>query len=361
MYKVNEISAKRLLESDDPEELKGLLKLADAVREETVRQQVCIHGIIEFSNHCQSLCAYCGIRGPNKTLQRYQMSPEEIRDTALTAVKVSGYKMLVLQSGEDPWYDTDRLIWIIRKIKSDQAAKCLVFLSIGNRDYETYETLYRAGARGVLFRFETSDPDLYKKLHPDCNLEERLEHLRYMKEIGYLTASGPLIGLPGQTIDSLVQDIFFMRDLGLAMASMGPFIPAPNTPLAGEKPGDIKTVIMMIALTRLIYPHVRIPITTALEKLGGMAVRRTALTGGANAFMLNLTPAQYRENYDIYPGKNLVKTHIHSLETVEELTKLISSCGRRVCKGWGTDFTLTKEDFNGSCNTGLTSSREMRQ
>lgn len=275
------------------------------------------------------------------------MPMDEIKNTAIYAVKNLGYKMLVLQSGEDYWFDASRLSWLIESIRKE--VKCLIFLSIGNRDLQTYEQLYKAGARGSLFRFETSDAALYKILHPDCSLSNRLEHIRFMTKIGYLVATGPLIGLPGQTIDSLVEDIFLIRDLNVAMASMGPFIPTMNLETNNEEAPKVELILKMIALTRLIYPKVRIPITTAMEKLGGNTIQEKALRGGANAFMLNLTPPDYRKLYKIYEGKTEMQHHAHSKESIKTLSSLINSCGRRVCKGWGTDFTLTNENFEASC------------
>lgn len=338
-----------LLKNNDVEKLEALFGMANLVRAETVGDQVCIHGIIEFSNYCRSFCAYCGIRSSNEKIRRYRMSLEEIKETAINASNNLGYKMLVLQSGEDLWYDADKLAWLIKSIHKE-CRRCLLFLSIGDRDYDIYENLYKAGARGALFRFETSDKELYGKLHPDCSFIERIERLKFLQKIGYLMASGPIIGLPGQTTESLIDDIYLMKELKVTMTSMGPFIPTSDTPLENEVGGTEDLTLKMIALTRLIYPKARIPIATALEKIGGNKARIAALNGGANAFMLNLTPPQYRDYYAIYDNKNRMESHIHSVKAVDELAKLIKSYGRNVCRGWGTDFTLNKKNFSSLCN-----------
>jgi biotin synthase len=340
----------RILQSDDDKITGNLFEIANLIRAENVGDQVCIHGIIEFSNYCSRNCHYCGIRADNKKVERYRMSPEEIKKTAINAIKNLGYKMIVLQSGEDYWYDDDKLFWLIKEIRKE-AKRFLLFLSIGSRGYDSYKKLYKAGARGVLYRFETSDAELYKKLHPDSILEDRIEHIKFMKDIGYLVASGSIIGLPNQTIESLLNDIYLLRDLKVTMATMGPFIACENTPLENEKSGTLDLALKMIALTRIIYPKVRIPITTALEKIGGNEARTKALMGGGNAFMLNLTPAKYRDYYEIYPGKNKMRSHIHSKKTVNDLNdKIIKICNRHICKGWGTDFTLDKQGFITLCN-----------
>ena len=342
-------NALNLLKGNNTKEFEVLVALANLSRAENVGDQVCIHGIIEFSNYCSQNCLYCGIRTGNKKIKRYRMPLEEIKRTAVSASNNLGYKMLVLQSGEDLWYDIDKLAWLIKSIHKE-CRRCLLFLSIGDRDYNTYKVLYNAGARGVLFRFETSDTVLYEKLHPDCSFGARIDQLKFMKEIGYLTASGPIIGLPGQTMESLVDDIYLMEKLKVTMATMGPFIPASGTPLKNNIGGTVSLALKMIALTRIIYPRARIPVTTALEKIGGNEARIAALNGGGNAFMLNLTPSQYREYYAIYDDKNKMESHLHSLQAVGELTKLIKACGRKVCRGWGTDFTLNKKNFASLCN-----------
>jgi len=194
---------------------------------------------------------------------------------------------------------------IIRKIK--EKCRAFVFMSVGERGKECYEKMKKAGASGVLFRFETSNSELFKKLHPTGkNLKNRLEHLRLMKEMGYYIATGSLIGLPGQTADDLAEDILMTKKWA-NMVSMGPFIPAENTPLFEDssfsKEKKIDMNLKMIAILRLMMKSARIPVVTALETLGGEDVRRKAFWAGANSLMLNLTPSQHRPLYRIYDDK----------------------------------------------------------
>lgn len=336
-----------ILKMNDPKELKALYSLADQIRLKYVKNQVCIHGIIEFSNYCRNNCLYCGIRKDNQRLKRYRMSIEEIVNVADWAVNRCGYKMLVLQSGEDLWFSKEKLVEIIKRIKD----KCRVFLfmSIGERDFDTYAQMYIAGAKGVLFRFETSDPKLYSKLHPGLKYESRIEHLSWMKNIGYLVASGPLIGLPGQTEESLARDILLTKEIEVNMISMGLFIVHPDTPLSNYFSGRPELFLKTITAARLVYKNVRIPITTAYEVVSGKNGREQAFRAGANSIMLNLTPEIYRKNYNIYPGKTELKEHVHSSKSTKEAITLIRSLERRVCKGWGKDYTLTASDFMAGC------------
>lgn len=286
-------------------EMEALLSEADATRKENIKDFICLHGIIEFSNYCQNNCTYCGLRSDNKSIKRYRMNIDEIVKVALDAVNNIGYKMLVLQSGLDNFYTDEMLVEIIKKIK--KGSKCFIFVSVGERSVDCYKKMRKAGASGVLFRFETSNPKLYNSLHPKSTLkgglQNRLDLLRELKKIGYYISSGPIIGLPGQTLKDLANDILLMKKLNIGMVSMGPFVPCDSTPLADKPHGDINLSLKMIAVSRLIMKESRIPVTTALETLDPKNARKKGLTSGANSLMFNLTPEKYREKYKIYPNK----------------------------------------------------------
>ena len=282
-------------------EKEALFSEANIIRKTYLKDFICIHGIIEFSNYCKNDCLYCGLRKENRALRRYRMSIDEIVDTAERAVHKKGYKLLVLQSGEDYFYTTEILCEIIKKIK--KKCRVFIFISIGERNYECYKKMKEVGASGVLFRFETSNPELFKKLHPQGkNFKKRFEHLKFMRELGYFIATGSLIGLPGQTIEDLADDILTMKKWA-HMISMGPFLPCDNTPLGNSPAGDVETNFKMSAILRLLMKNVRIPVVTALETLAGEVGRKRALQAGANSLMFNLTPAEYRPLYKIYPDK----------------------------------------------------------
>jgi len=287
------------------QEKEALFSEADAICKENLKDFICLHAIIEFSNHCVNNCLYCGLRSENKTIKRYRMSVSEIVKVASDAVDKIGYKMVVLQSGADKEYTDEMLVEVIRKIKLK--SRCFIFVSVGERSVDCYKKMKKAGASGVLFRFETSNKKLYNSLHPENTLKgglkNRLTLLREIKKMGYYISSGPMIGLPGQTIGDLAEDIFMTKKLGVGMVSMGPFIPCDNTPLKDMEHGDVELSLKMIAVSRLVMPKARIPITTALETLDPLNTRKRGLQGGANSLMFNLTLAEYRRKYKIYPNK----------------------------------------------------------
>lgn len=283
------------------DEKEALFAEADVLRKTYLKDFICIHGIIEFSNYCKNDCAYCGLRAQNNTVERYRMSVKEIVDTAVQAVDKKGYKLFVLQSGEDPFYTDEMLLKIITGIK--QRAKAFIFMSVGERSRQAYKKMKEAGASGILFRFETSNPELFKKFHErGKNLQNRLELLEYLKSIGYFIATGSIVGFPGQTIEDIADDVLLIKKLA-HMASFGPFVPGNNTPMEGQPTGDVQLILNMIAVLRLIMKTGRIPVVTALETLAGKDIRKQALTAGANSLMFNLTPARYRPLYKIYPNK----------------------------------------------------------
>lgn len=220
---------------------------------------------------------------------------------AVYAANERGYKILVLQSGEDNWYDEEKLLAIVKGIKA--RARVFFYLSIGDRPISVYENLKAAGANGVLYRFETSNQELYGKLHEGEDFVKRLNNIKAWQKIGYVMATGFLIGLPGQTIDDLIDDLLLLKELKPFMPSLGPFVPSANTPLAFNSKPDIDLVLKIMALTRLLLPQARMPITTAMETLYGEKIREAGFNAGANSVMFNLTPEKNVKDYYIYENR----------------------------------------------------------
>lgn len=315
-----------LLSLQDPT---PLFEKADRVRQQFVGSGVYLRALIEFSNHCKNDCLYCGIRRSNLSADRYRLTPQDILNTAHRAAQY-GYKTVVLQSGEDGWFDTDKLCEVIREIKKLDMA---VTLSIGEKTYEEYKAYRQAGADRYLLRIETTDKTLYEKLDPGMSWETRLNCLHILKELGYEVGSGSLVGLPGQTTESLAEDLLFFKNLPVDMAGIGPFIPHPHTPLAEETSnGHFELSLKMMALMRLLLPDINIPATTAMETLHPQG-RALALGCGANVIMPNLTETCYRTRYDLYPGKTA--TTLSPDDTTRSAENLIRSLGRVVSHAYG--------------------------
>ncbi|MFA4992664.1 MAG: [FeFe] hydrogenase H-cluster radical SAM maturase HydE [Candidatus Omnitrophota bacterium] len=313
-----------LLELEDQAGLELLFKTANFLRQKHFKNSCCVHGIIEISNYCIQKCRYCGISYYNKELQRYRMTKEEILKSARIAVQEYGFKSLVLQSGEDPGYNADELADIIREIKEQFPA--LIFVSFGEIGIGGLEKLYQAGARGLLMRFESSNPKIYEDLHPGQNLENRLTHLRKAYKMGYLIITGGLIGIPGQSKEDILNDIFLAKELHAEMFSFGPFIPHPHTPLAGIKPAQVEKIVKVLALARIIdNAQAKILVTTALETLSSEAAKK-GLLAGANSLMLNVTPLSYRQFYSIYPNRAHQSEEIAA--QIESTVSLLRSLGR---------------------------------
>ena len=275
-----------------------LFKEADRVRRENVGDEVHLRGLIEFSNICKRQCKYCGLRSENKELERYRILKDKLIFYAEKAVNM-GYRTIVLQSGEDEFFDKDKMVEIIHEIKKYDVA---LTLSIGEKTYDEYKAFKEAGADRYLLRIETTDKKLYENMHPHASYENRIRCLYDLKSLGYETGTGCLVGLPNQTIDSFAEDILFFKELDADMVGIGPFIPHEQTPLKDAKQGDFWLALKVMALTRIMLPYINIPATTAMETINPNG-RIIALQSGANVVMPNVTSMEYRAKYEIYPGK----------------------------------------------------------
>ena len=305
-----------------------LYRRADDVRREAVGDAVHLRGLIEFSNICRNDCLYCGIRRGNRRVQRYRMTDEELVETAKRAAAL-GFQTIVLQSGEDMHFDQARMCHIIEQIKRLDVA---LTLSVGERDYEDYKAFRNAGADRFLMRIETTDRDLYNRLNPGMSWERRHECLLMIRELGYELGSGIMVGLPGQTVESIADDLLYLKDIGIDMAGIGPFIPHPETPLAGEAGGTLEQALRTMAIMRILMPDINIPATTAMESLHPQG-RIMALQAGANVVMPNVTEGEYRRLYELYPGKICVNdTPAHCCSCIG---LKIRSIGRTIGQGRG--------------------------
>lgn len=309
-----------------PAESEALFAAADRVRATAVGAEVHLGALIEFSNHCRRNCLYCGLRRGRRDLPRYRMAPGEIIAAARAAADL-GYRTVVLQSGEDRAYTAEALAEVVSAIKAECDAA--VTLSIGERAQREYAMLRRAGADRYLLRIGTSAPKLYRDLHPDSDWHWRLMCIHALRSLGYQVGSGVLIGLPGQTLEMLADDLLFLQWLQLDVIGVGPFVPHPSTPLGGAPRGTLELALRFVACLRLLCPQALIPATTALGALHPEG-RRMALQAGAEMLMPNATPVRYRRCYPSYPGKtNLVEDAAQGRRRAEEM---IAGLGRRVAR-----------------------------
>lgn len=305
-----------------------LFSLADKIRKENVGDEVHLRGLIEFSNICKRTCKYCGLRCENKEIDRYRIEPDDIIFYAQKAVDM-GYKTIVLQSGEDEYYSREILCRIIKGIKTLDVA---LTLSIGERSFDDYKAFKDCGADRYLIRIETTDKELYKKMHPHMSFENRVRCLKDLGKLGYEVGTGCLVGLPGQTIESLANDILFFKEINADMVGIGPFIAHPHTPLKDCLNGDFTLALKVMALTRILLKNINIPATTAMETLNQNG-RIIALQSGANVVMPNVTTTEYRAKYEIYPNKICINEN--PAQCFNCVSGKIRSIGRSVSTGYG--------------------------
>lgn len=331
------------LRDTDQTSLERLWQLADEVRRQNVGDEVHLRGLIEISNYCARSCGYCGLRLDNKGVTRYRMTDEEILACAREGVAY-GYGTVVLQSGEDYGISAQRISALVRRLKEE--TPLAVTLSLGEREDAELKGWREAGADRYLLRFETSNRQLYDRIHPPLpgRTSDRFALLRRLRDMGYEIGSGVMVGIPGQSFDDLAGDIEMFRDLDLDMIGVGPFIPHPATPLGGspefpmlseseQVPGGELMTYKTVALTRLACPKANIPSTSALATLNKAKGRELGLCRGANIVMPNLSPQRYRALYEIYPAKACID------ETAAECRSCmrgrIHSIGRTVGQGRG--------------------------
>lgn len=302
---------KALLEINDPAELQALYDCAYRVKAKHVGKVAYFRGLIECSNICIKDCNYCGIRKSNTNVKRFQMDEEEMVREAVWAFK-NEYGSVVIQSGErqDSAY-IELIERVLRRIKTATDGKLGVTLSLGEQTEETYRRWREAGAHRYLLRIETTNPELYRKLHPtDHSFEVRKNCLALLKKTGWQVGTGVMMGLPGQTTDDLVNDILFMKNMDIDMVGMGPYIPHRDTPMGKEIPpytdeqkqAALTLGLKMIAVTRIVLKDVNIAAATALQALEHSG-REMGLKCGANVIMPNVTETEYRPNYTLYDNK----------------------------------------------------------
>ena len=340
------------LRERDERRLEELWRRADEVRRENVGEAVHLRGLIEISNHCIRRCEYCGLRADRRDLERYRMTDDEILESAQKAAKL-GYGTVVIQSGEDPGITRSWLAEIVARIKAE--TPLAVTLSMGERSDEDLAAWRRAGADRYLLRFETSNRELYDRIHPPLGdrRSDRLAILRTLRELGYELGSGVMIGIPGQTYEDLADDIELFGELDLDMIGVGPFIAHDDTPLGGcetqlraagedQAPNTELMTYKVVALTRIACPLTNLPSTSALATINLREGRELGLRRGANVIMPNVTPVKYRALYEIYPAKACI------YETADDCSRCIRdrilSVGRTVGIGRGDSPNYKRRD-----------------
>lgn len=285
----------------DPEAVEALKTQAVELRKKYYGDQVFTRGLIEFTNYCKNDCYYCGIRRSNQNAQRYRLTEEDILECCRQGYEL-GFRTFVLQGGEDGFFTDDRIVQIVRKIK-EQYPDCALTLSIGEKSEESYRAYREAGADRYLLRHETADPRHYMRLHPlEMSGENRKSCLRILKKLGYQTGAGFMVGSPLQTVDDLVEDFLFLKELDPEMVGIGPFIAHKDTPFCNERSGTLDDTLFYLALLRLMLPNVLLPATTALGTIHPRG-REMGVLSGANVVMPNLSPVSVRKKYMLYDGK----------------------------------------------------------
>ena len=298
---LNDEEFRLLIEDEREDTLRFLNERASFVRKKVYGNAVYIRGLIEFTNYCKNDCYYCGIRKSNCQAERYRLTDEQILDCCETGYRL-GFRTFVLQGGEDGFFTDEKMVEIIKKIKSSYP-DCALTLSIGERSYDSYKAFFDAGADRYLLRHETADSAHYSRLHPsNLSLENRMQCLYDLKEIGFQVGCGFMVGSPYQTTDSIIQDLKFIKEFNPHMVGIGPFVPHNATPFKDYEQGSLNLTLKLLSIIRLMLPNVLLPSTTALGTIDSTG-REKGILAGANVVMPNLSPKDVRKKYLLYDNK----------------------------------------------------------
>lgn len=312
-----------LMQTEDTQAVQHLFARAHETAQQVYGNKIFMRGLIEISNHCKNDCLYCGIRRSQQGVNRYRLDKDQILECCQKGYDL-GFRTYVLQGGEDAWYTDERLCDIVSAIRSCYP-DCAITLSLGERSRESYQRLFKAGANRYLLRHETANAEHYARMHPaEMSFDNRQRCLRDLKEIGYQVGCGFMVGSPYQTINTLFEDLQLIRTLQPEMVGIGPFIPTEGTPFHDRPAGTVDATLRLLALIRLIHPHVLLPATTALGTLHPQG-RELGILAGANVIMPNLSPISHRKDYNIYDNK--LSTGSEAAETVADTRSRMGQLG----------------------------------
>ncbi|SHJ03362.1 [FeFe] hydrogenase H-cluster radical SAM maturase HydE [Pseudobutyrivibrio xylanivorans] len=320
-----------LIENINPDLMKRAAEYAVKYQEQFYGNKVFIRGLVEFTNYCKNDCYYCGIRRGNRECERYRLRTEDIISCAHEGYKL-GFRTVVLQGGEDFAYSDEDICDIIRRIKAEHD-DMVVTLSIGERDHDSYQAYFDAGADRYLLRHETANPELYTRLHPaEMSFLHRMNCLQDLKNIGYQVGAGFMVQSPGQTARDLAMDLKFIEEFKPDMCGIGPYISHKDTPFAKEESGTLEMTLFLISLLRMIYPQMLIPATTALGTIHPKG-REMGIQAGANVVMPNLSPTSVRKMYTLYDNK--ICTGEEAAECINCLKGRVSFVGYEIVEDAG--------------------------
>lgn len=332
---IDKLSKNRYLEKDEwlfildnytSEDIEYIREMAQNIAISKFGKKIYFRGIIEFSNICKNDCYYCGIRKSNKCISRYRLTKEDILDCARDGYK-HGFRTFVLQSGEDGHFNDDILCDIVKSLKAE-FNDCAVTLSVGERSRESYQKLYDCGADRYLIRHEAACSRLYGEIHPSIQKHsERMECLKNLKEIGFQTGCGFMVGVPHQTNSDIADDMVFIQDFKPQMVGIGPFLPQKDTPFGEYSPGSVEKTLLLISLTRILLPNVLLPSTTALGTAKGDG-RQLGVLAGCNVVMPNLSPESVRKKYMLYDNK--IGTEFDAATGIKMLREQMDEIGYEV-------------------------------
>ena len=333
---IDKLAAKQTLSNDEFEKIllcgdDYLFERAREAAQKIYGNKIYIRGLVEFTNYCKNGCFYCGLRAENKNIERYRLSAEQIFECCEKGYAL-GFRTFVLQGGEDPHFTDEILVEIVREIR-DKYPDCAITLSTGERSFDSFKALFNAGANRYLLRHETANSEHYGALHPkNLSAENRKKCLFELKKIGYQVGCGFMVGSPKQSLQNIVEDLMFIKELKPNMVGVGPFLAHSDTPFKNEKSGDLRLTLNILAILRLMQPDLLLPATTALATLDNRG-REKGILAGANIVMPNLSPLDVRKKY--LPYDNKIATNTEAAESIAAMREQVKKIGYEIVTARG--------------------------
>ncbi len=288
-----------------------LFNHACKVRDEVFNKKVEIRSVVEYSNICRQACCYCGMN-KKSDVERFILKRDDVLKQ-VADLYGKGRRVIMFQTGE---YSSDNYfnsIYLLLKEIKRKYQELSITCCFGNMPGYQYKKLRDIGIDRYLLKFETSDSELYKKIKPTDTLRNRLDHLEIIKKLGFHVGSGNMTGLPGQTLDSLAEDIMLLKKLDVQMGSTSVFIPNDMSKFADRPSGDLNLALNFMAVLRIVYPAILIPSTSSLNLLNKDGLLSGLMAGANTITMHDGTPLNEEEKFVIYksnryrPRNTLIK------------------------------------------------------
>ena len=251
-----------LLRIDDDENLEKLFETSAEIRN-SQSKTIKLTSTVHITNKCQiqPRCKYCGFAEETSSKGYYNAfykSDEEILKAALSITEA--HIPRVSCSG-GYGYKGKQAVNACRIVKENTNLEILVNVG-GDLTSKSIEKLAELGVDTVCCNLETINEEVFQKTKPGDSLSQRIETCKLVCEAGIGLSSGLLLGL-GESPEDRIRHLRFLGKFKTLeeIPIMG-FNPYDDTPMADYPPFPLKEQLKIVAVTRIMYPDIRITMPT---------------------------------------------------------------------------------------------------